>query len=96
MRLVVVAFDYSPSFQADLAAAPLDVRRAANVALKLLKSNPQAGRLRLHSLAGYPKPTIYKIDVLANKSWQITFELNGGVSILRRIAPHRDIDRRPR
>ena len=50
---------------------------------------------RLDALAGYAKPTIFKIDVYANKSWQITFEIAGTVAVLRRIAKHREIDRRP-
>lgn len=96
MTVVVESFDYTPSFQEELLAAPSDCQAAARDALKLLKQNSRAKSLRLHSLKGYRKPSIYKIDVFASKSWQITFELAGTRAILRRLAKHRDIDRRPR
>jgi len=41
------------------------------------------------------RPTIFKIDVFPNRSWQITFELNGTTAILRKIAPHSELDRSP-
>jgi hypothetical protein len=96
MTVVVESFDYTPSFRDELGAAPADCQSAARHALKQLKLNPRAKTLRLHALSGYKKPTIYKIDVFTNHSWQITFELEGTKAILRRLAPHRDIDRRPR
>jgi hypothetical protein len=33
---------------------------------------------------------------MPNRSWQITFELDGDTAILRRIARHKDLDRAPR
>ncbi|MGV2863296.1 hypothetical protein [Achromobacter sp. AGC39] len=49
----------------------------------------------MHSITGCFDPRILKIDVLANKSWQITFEMDGSVAILRRLGTHRNIDRSP-
>lgn len=96
MSIEVDSFDFTASFKSELQAAGPDVQQAARDALKLLKANPRAKTLRLHSLSGYCKPTIYKIDVYANHSWQITFELAGKTAVLRRLATHKDINRRPR
>jgi hypothetical protein len=53
--------------------------------------------LRLHALSGFGKPSVYKIDVLSNHSWQISFELEaGGIVRLCRLAPHKRIDGDPR
>lgn len=94
--LTVSAFQYSARFRADFRSAPTEVQQAATSALKQLQGNPHAKSLRLHPLKGMPKPTIWKIDVLANHAWQITFELNGTVAELKRLDTHKAIDRSPR
>lgn len=96
-RLITIErFAYSERFQAEIQKLKPDVLAAAKTALALLQSNPEARTLRLHTLTGLPKPTVWKIDVFANHSWQITFELNGTTAELKRIAPHKSIDRTPR
>lgn len=57
--------------------------------------DPIPGRLRVHALKGYKDPRILKIDVFANKAWQITFEMDGETAILRRLGRHKDIDDTP-
>lgn len=94
--ITIERFAYSERFQAELQKLEPDVLVAAKAALELLKTNPEARTLRLHTLTGLPKPTVWKIDVFANHSWQITFELNGTTAELKRIAPHKSIDRAPR
>lgn len=94
--LAITGFAYSERFKAELIALPPDIVRAAKEALQLLQKNPNARSLRLHTLTGMPKPTVWKIDVFPNRSWQITFELNGTVAELKRIGTHRQIDRDPR
>jgi hypothetical protein len=47
-------------------------------------------------LQGYGKPTLYKFDVFPNKSWQVSFELDGTTAVLMRICTHKEMDRRPR
>ena len=96
MLLSVQGTRRTPSFDADVRAAPPDVVADATAALKKLMQNPGAGSLRLHALSGYPKPTIYKIDVRADRSWQITFELDGTTAVMLRLATHKVMDRRPR
>lgn len=94
--LKIERFAYSERFQDEFQKLEPTVLEAAKDALKLLQANPEARTLRLHTLSGFPKPTIWKIDVYANHSWQITFELNGTTAELKRIAPHKSIDRAPR
>lgn len=94
-RVTIDAIDYKASFEKDLLKAPPDVQKAVDLALKEVMKNPQPAKLRLHSLQGCFNPRILKIDVFPNRSWQITFEMNGTTAILRRLAKHRDIDRRP-
>lgn len=92
----VERFAYSERFKLELQKVQPDVAKAAMEALELLQNNPLAKSLRLHPLTGLPKPTVWKIDVFANHSWQITFELKGTTAELKRIATHKSIDRDPR
>lgn len=92
----VTQFSRSKKFEADVAALEPDTAKALAEALKLLVENPRAKSLRLHPLQGYGKPTIWKIDVYSNKSWQVTFELIGTNASLKRVATHSVIDRNPR
>ena len=97
MPLVIKKLTFRESFKRDFARAPKDVRQAAEAALEKMLANASAGALRLHPLRGYPKPTIFKIDVLSNHSWQITFELeDGDTAVLLRLGTHSQIDTRPR
>lgn len=90
--IVVSDVSMSESFLKDLQGVKPDIAQAAKDAIKLLRSNPRAGSLRLHPLRDH-KPTVWKIDVLSNKSWQITFDLQGTTARLLRLAPHRVMDR---
>ena len=89
-------FAYSARFQAEFKALSADVQKACIEALKTLQNHPQARSLRLHTLTGMPKPTVWKIDVYTNHSWQVTFELVGTTAELKRVATHKSIDRDPR
>jgi hypothetical protein len=40
-------------------------------------------------------PKVSTIDVLPNKSYKISFKIDGTVAILRRVATHKTIDRTP-
>ena len=95
-QIKIERFAYSERFQAELQKLKPDVVKAVKESLELLQSNPKAKSLRLHPLTGLPKPTVWKIDVFVNHSWQVTFELNGTTAELKRIATHKAIDRDPR
>lgn len=96
MRVRLDRFDFTESFRRELGAAPEDVREALKGVLHRAMENPEAGALRFHSLKGYGKPTLYKFDVFPNKSWQVSFELDGTTAVLIRICTHKEMDRRPR
>lgn len=93
MTLRVARVRSTERFAAELRGAGPDVQSAAKSAIDRLLASPQSRSLRLHALSGYGKPTVYKIDVMSNRAWQITFELDGDTAILRRIARHKDLDR---
>lgn len=92
----VTGFTRTRRFESDAKSLDPETATALRDALKLLKANPRAKSLRLHPLSGYGKPTIWKIDVFTNRSWQVTFELIGNVASLKRVATHKAIDRDPR
>lgn len=83
-------------FEKELRHCPADVQQAAKEALERLLQNANSGFLRLHRLHGYPRPALYKIDVMANKSWQISLEIDGTIAVLLRICTHAQMDRSPR
>lgn len=95
-QIKIERFAFSARFQAELQKLQPDVIKAAKEALALLQNNPEAKSLRLHPLTGLPKPTVWKIDVFANRSWQVTFEINGTTAELKRVSTHKSIDRDPR
>lgn len=86
---------YSEEFKADFDAAAPDIKDAVEAALTKLKANPHANSLRVHALNGY-RPTLFKLDVLPNRSWQISFEIVGKHCTLRRLRPHKQMNRDPR
>lgn len=94
-RIKIDGFDYRRTFERDLKKAPQDVQREIEGVLNDLLKYPQPRKLRFHSLNGFFNPKIFKIDVFSNKSWQITFEMDGKVAILRRLGTHKEIDRSP-
>lgn len=96
MMFRVTGFRPTDRFKKELKSAPIDCQKAAKDVLNSLQKQPIPTILRLHNLKGYSKPTIWKIDIYANKSWQITFEMDGETAILRRLATHKEIDRKPR
>lgn len=97
MTITVAGFRTTGRFNGELRAAPPDIQKAAKEALDLLQKNPKSNVLRLHQLKQFKKPAVWKIDVISNHSWQITFEMEAGnVAKLCRLAPHKKIDRDPR
>ena len=95
-QIVIERFAYSERFKSEFQKLKPDVQAAVKQALEQLKTNPEARTLRLHPLTGLSKPMVWKIDVFANHSWQVTFELNDKTAELKRVATHKSIDRSPR
>lgn len=59
-----------------------------------LVQQPVPSAWRFHRLHGY-KPGLYTIDVWTNKSYKASFHLDGDVAVMRRVGPHKAIDRMP-
>jgi hypothetical protein len=95
-RICVVAFEYTERFKARFKVLEPEHQEAVGKALELLRTNPRACSLRLKTVKGFPKPTIYKIDLYTNHSHQLTFELCGTVAKLLCVGTHKEIDRSPR
>ena len=96
MTLKVAGLRRTSRFAAEFLAASAEVQEAAEKAVETLMTNPSSRLLRLHPLKQFGKPSVWKIDVFANHSWQITFEMEGDVAKLCRLATHKRIDRDPR
>lgn len=95
-HICVAAFERTEKFKADFMALDKGHQDAVGKALELLRTNPRACSLRLKTVKGFPKPTIYKIDLYTNHSHQLTFELCGTVAKLLCVGTHKQIDRAPR
>lgn len=83
-------------FVRDYKRLPVDLQRQVDACLRDLGRQPVPAMRRLHviSVAGQ-RPQIFSVDVLSNKSYKISFEVDGGVAILRRVGTHQEIDRSP-
>lgn len=95
MRPAIASLDFTDRFRRELAGAPPEVRDAVRLALNKALDNTQAGALRFHALHGY-RPKVFKFDLMANKAWQVSFELVGSKAVLLRVCTHKEMDRRPR
>lgn len=95
MQVTLSSFSYSEKFKKELAKAKPDIQAATRECLEKLKENSDSGSLRLHPLKRY-KPLIFKIDVLTNHSWQLSFEFDGANAHLLRLCTHREMNRAPK
>lgn len=95
MSLRITAFEYTERFKREFKGLSPDQQAAAAKALKELQGCPIPRGLRHHTLRD-TRPKIHKIDIASNHSYQITFEVNGEVAKLLRVAAHKEIDRAAR
>lgn len=95
-RLLIDSVEMTERFASEIRKVDSSIRDKAKVAIAELLKNPEKGSLRLHPLSAYGKPTVWKIDVFPNHSWQITFEMHGKCARLLRLATHTKIDASPR
>ena len=91
----VEKFEPKETYVSDLKKLKHDVRRAVIEALENLKQDPQPAKLRLHVVSKRPGPVVFSIDVFPNKSWKISFEMDGTTAVLRHVGTHKEIDRAP-
>ena len=95
MHLQIDALQRTERFDKDFSALDQGLKKLTGECLRLLMRNPRAKSLRTHTLQGGSKPTIYKIDVAPNHSYQVTFILEGSLAVLLRVGSHKQIDRHP-
>lgn len=86
----------SPRFVRDYKRLPVGLQREVDNCLRDLGQQPVPAGRRLHRISptGH-RPQIFSVDVLPNKSYKLSFELDGGFAVLRRVGTHQEIDRLP-
>lgn len=92
--LVIRGFDRKATFDKTLKRHP-ELHEQVKEALNALKQDPRPKWIRFEKLSQYRNPAIYSIHVTKNHSHKITFEVEGDIAILRKLATHKEIDRNP-
>jgi mRNA-degrading endonuclease YafQ of YafQ-DinJ toxin-antitoxin module len=87
--------DFTDLFKKQYKKLEPTLKAAAQQTIRDLSKVPLPASLRFHSLSGYKNPRLYTIDVMGNKAYKISLEIQGETAILRRVASHKEIDRLP-
>lgn len=88
--------DLTERFKKDFSKLPREVaERVKSIIKDELMPWPTRKVLRHHTLSGY-SPTIHKLDVVQNKAYQLSFEIEGDTAKLLRVTTHKEMDRSPR
>lgn len=83
-----------PRFASDYGGLPPDIKDAVDACLKDLKLSPIPKRRRVHSLNRAQRPRVFTADVFPNKSYKLSFHIEGdGTFVFRRIGTHKELDR---
>jgi len=69
------------------------LRERLDAKLKDLLRDPMPPGLRFEKLKGHHNPDIYTFHVTGN--YKVSLEIRGDLAILRRVACHDEIDRKP-
>lgn len=91
--VIITGIDVTERFKRDRKKLPREIRDKLDSKLRDLLASPRPPGLRFEKLSGYRNPDIYTIHVTGN--YKISFEINGNIAKLRRVACHNDIDRQP-
>jgi hypothetical protein len=87
---------YTDRFSRDYSGLSDDIKDEVDKCLRALSQDPIPGSRRPHSVTPRgKKPTIFTVDVTSNKAYKLSFHFDGAVAVLRRIATHGEIDRKP-
>lgn len=60
-----------------------------------LQKDPLPGHLDFKKLKNYKKPNIYSVMLCGNHAYKLSFQIQDGVAILRRVGTHKQIDNNP-
>lgn len=80
-------------FKTDYAKLPPEIQVKASKKLADLLRNPRPPGLVFEKLKGYANPAVFTIHITGN--YKVSMLIDGDTAILRRIAPHDEIDRAP-
>lgn len=80
-------------FDRDYGKLSAELRERVNEKIRDLLTNPRPPGLRFEKLKGYPGRGLYSVHITGN--YKLSFEIISNTAILRRIAPHDEIDRAP-
>ncbi|NIE68211.1 hypothetical protein [Burkholderia sp. Ax-1719] len=93
--MAIESVQFTARFQKEYKALSHELRDEVDQVLRDLLKNPIPPGRRFHSLGGYKNPKLYTIDVTVNRAYKISLELDGTLATLRRVATHKQIDRKP-
>ncbi|MFC4705197.1 MULTISPECIES: type II toxin-antitoxin system RelE family toxin [Paraburkholderia] len=91
----ITGVNFTDRFRKEYSNLTSALQTAVDEALRDLMKDPIPNGRRFHSLGGYKNPKVYTIDVTSNRAYKVSLELNGAVATLRRVATHKEIDRKP-
>jgi len=89
------AFACKQCFKKDYKKLPKNIQEKVDACLTGMLQNPMPAKLRFEKLVGFKNPNIFSVHVTGNHSHKLSFEINDGIAILRRISTHKKIDRAP-
>ncbi len=83
-------------FRRDYESLSVDIKRHVDLCIIELGQDPLPNTRRAHAVTprGH-RPTIYTVDVTANKAYKLSFHVADRTAVLRRVGTHRQIDRSP-
>lgn len=84
---------YTDRFKRDYDRLPVDIRQQVNDCIRDLAKDPIPTSRRAHCIDRASKPKVFSVDVTSNKSWKLSFQIEGQVATLRRVGTHKEIDR---
>lgn len=91
--LVIRSIQLGNRFERDFKKLSPELKALCKEILPKLLVNPQPSGLRFEKLQGYSRPSLYSLHITGN--YKVSLEMKGDCAILRRVACHDEIDRRP-
>lgn len=87
-------FDTTSSFLRDLKTLDVQQRKAVQRCIEELQSDDVGQARRVHRL-NPKREGILSVDIDGRTAYKMTLTVEGAHATLRRVAPHKDIDRKP-
>lgn len=84
---------FTERFKKDYKSLSPDLQNAVNDCITDLAKDPLPASRRGHRINSGQFPKVFSVDVLPNKSYKLSFEIDGTQAMLRRVGTHREIDR---